>query len=192
MPGEEFDISEEAFFKTLGLRPKKANARKSKPEEDEGLPRQIQKQLAADLTGGSLAAGFAQYIRTELQQDVKPGMPLCFTACLGGENNIELVEQGSAIKLSAGEATGVFVAWYNVSAAPATGVTASLLLEADGKELLGSRSFCRNAYFMGTCMSLGAHAAVLVPKGEQRLIRLVNGDSTADIGNASVLVIRLG
>jgi hypothetical protein len=159
----------------------------------EGTPRQIKKQLIHELAAeGGLTAGFAQYMRAELQQDVKPGVPVCFTAALGGNGGIELVENGSAIRLFAGEAAGVYIAWYSASAAPASGVTASLLLEADGKELLGSRSFCRNAYFMGTCMSLVAHAAVLVPKGEERVIRLLNGDSAADIGNASVLIIRLG
>ncbi len=191
MTGAEFE-DDELFLKAFGHVPKEEDGKQNRTKEPDGTPQQIQKKLTDSLVSdGSLSAGFAQYMRAELQQDVKPGMPVCFTAELGGHGGISLVQQGSVIRLCAGETGGVYLLWYSASAAPASGVTTSLLLESNGKELLGSRSFCRNAYFMGTCMSLGAHAAVLVPKGEERRIRLVNADSAADIGNASVLVIRL-
>lgn len=155
---------------------------------ESGLKKPIPPELSGlSKTGCFNVSGIVHCLQTDLQTDVKKGLPVLFEHISSTAGNAVLHSDGTVI-LPAGNAC-LALLWFCACVSPLLGTTASLELRINGAAVSGGSASAQSAYQVGAEMSLTALTVVSLQKDTKQTLALVNSSTTADIAHASLVMI---
>lgn len=153
-------------------------------------PKPIFPNLSAFSEFGTFTvSGIIHCIQTQLQSDVKKGLPIPFDFITSTMDGVSLQKQ-SAITMDIRKEC-IALLWYTACVSPQFGTTASLEVMTDGAIVAGSSAYAQSSYQIGAQMTLSALTVMSLHKRSAQAFELINTDSTADICHASLVMLLL-